>query len=43
LTEDTEVATVPEGLQQVDYRGAFSSSENWLEGWSTLSKLGYMP
>jgi hypothetical protein len=43
LTEDTEVAIVPEGLQQVDYRGAFSSSENWLEGWSTLSKLGYMP
>jgi hypothetical protein len=43
LTEDTEVATVPAGLDQVDYRGAFSTSENWLEGWSTLSRLGYMP
>ncbi|GJM27386.1 MAG: hypothetical protein DHS20C17_00210 [Cyclobacteriaceae bacterium] len=43
LTEDTEVATVPAGLDQVDYRGAFSASENWLGGWSSLSQLGYMP
>ena len=43
VTEDTDVATVPAGLEQVTYRGAFSSTENWLEGWSTLSVLGYMP
>lgn len=43
VAEDTEVATVPDGMEQVNYRGAFSATENWLEGWSTLSILGYMP
>ena len=43
LTEDTDVATVPDGLEQVNYRGAFSASDNWLAGWSTLAKFGYMP
>lgn len=36
-------ATVPSGLEQVDYRGAFAPGEaTWLSGWSTLSKLGYL-
>lgn len=36
-------ATVPSGLDQVDYRGAFAPGEaTWLSGWSTLSKLGYL-
>ncbi len=43
LVDDTEVATVPDGLEQVGYRGAFSATENWLDGWSTLSILGYLP
>lgn len=36
-------ATVPSGLEQVDYRGAFAPGETtWLSGWSTLSQLGYL-
>ncbi len=42
-TADTEVATVPEGMEQVEYRGAFAPGQpTWLSGWSTLSKLGYL-
>lgn len=40
--EDATVSTVPAGMEQVNYRGAFSASENWLSGWSTLAKLGYL-
>ncbi|WPP53160.1 IPT/TIG domain-containing protein [Catalinimonas niigatensis] len=36
-------ATVPSGLEQVEYRGAFVPGEaTWLSGWSTLSQLGYL-
>ncbi len=35
--------TVPEGMMQVDYRGAFVPGEaTWLSGWSTLSQLGIL-
>jgi len=41
-TTDATV-TVPEGMEQVDYRGAFAPGETtWLSGWSTLSQLGYL-
>ncbi len=36
-------ATVPTGLTQVPYRGAFAPGEaTWLAGWSTLSKVGIL-
>ena len=35
--------TVPTGLEQVDYRGAFAPGEaTWLAGWSTLSQEGIL-
>ncbi len=35
--------TVPQGMMQVDYRGAFAPGEaTWLAGWSTLSQLGFL-
>ncbi len=35
--------TVPAGLTQVPYRGAFAPGEaTWLAGWSTLAKLGIL-
>ncbi|MGD1894348.1 MAG: fasciclin domain-containing protein [Cyclobacteriaceae bacterium] len=35
--------TVPAGMMQVDYRGAFAPGEaTWLAGWSTLSKVGIL-
>ncbi len=35
--------TVPQGMMQVDYRGAFAPGEaTWLAGWSTLSKVGIL-
>ncbi|MCX2745963.1 hypothetical protein OO013_18930 [Mangrovivirga sp. M17] len=43
-TNDTNVITnVPNGIEAVNYRGAFSAGEpTWLSGWSTLSKFGYV-
>ena len=46
VTADTEVDTdLPDGIEAVDYRGAFDPDESgtWLDGWSTLSKFGYLP
>ena len=41
--DDANVANVPAGLQQANYRGAFQAGQpTWLAGWSTLSKLGYL-
>jgi|GEM_PF-1931722 len=41
---DTDVATAPEGFEAVDYRGAFdpTTGGTWLDGWSSLSKFGYL-
>ena len=43
---DTEVdEDLPDGIESVGYRGAFRSisfSGTWLDGWSTLSKFGYL-
>ena len=42
---DTEVdENLPAGIDAVDYRGAFdpAASGTWLDGWSTLSKFGYL-
>lgn len=40
---DATYTTVPEGVNQVDYRGAFEPGQPiWLSGWSTLSQLGYL-
>jgi hypothetical protein len=42
---DTEVdAEVPHGIDAVGYRGAFDPAEagTWLDGWSSLSKFGYL-
>ena len=40
---DNAVAEVPAGIEKVDYRGAFKpGAENWLKGWSTLDKFGYL-
>lgn len=42
-TETSASAAVPEGMEQVNYRGAFAPGEpSWLSGWSTLAKLGYL-
>ncbi|QCK13782.1 DUF5018 domain-containing protein [Mangrovivirga cuniculi] len=42
-TNDTDVASVPAGMEQVNYRGAFAAGEpTWLAGWSSLSKFGYV-
>ncbi|NMM47127.1 DUF5018 domain-containing protein [Marinigracilibium pacificum] len=42
-SNDDEVATVPSGMEQVNYRGAFAAGEaTWLAGWSALSKFGYV-
>ncbi len=36
-------ATVPVGLVQVAYRGAFSGpADNWVDGWTAPSKLGFL-
>jgi hypothetical protein len=36
-------ATVPVGLVQVAYRGAFSGpADNWVDGWTALSKFGFL-
>lgn len=41
--ETAASATVPQGMEQVNYRGAFAPGEAiWLSGWSTLAKLGYL-
>jgi len=36
---------LPAGIEDVGYRGAFDPavSGTWLDGWSTLSKFGYLP
>jgi hypothetical protein len=42
---DTEVDNdLVEGIEAVNYRGAFDpeASGTWLDGWSTLSKFGYL-
>ena len=42
---DDEVDTeVPTGIDAVGYRGAFDPTETgtWLDGWSSLSKFGYL-
>lgn len=36
-------AAVPAELVEVAYRGAFSPTENWLEGWSFLAQNGFIP
>jgi hypothetical protein len=37
------IATVPSGLDQVSYKGAFDpSGSNWLSGWTTLAKYGFL-
>lgn len=36
-------ATVPSGLEQAEYRGAFEPGQpTWLSGWSTLSQIGIL-
>jgi hypothetical protein len=30
-------------FEPVSYRGAFAPGENWAEGWTNLSRLGYFP
>ncbi len=41
---DTDVATLPAGFDAADYRGAFdpATTSTWLDGWSSLSKFGYL-
>jgi hypothetical protein len=38
----SNVLPVPAGLQQVNYRGAFSQTDNWADGWTALSKAGFL-
>ena len=35
------VAVMDDWFVQTSYKGAFSEGNNWLEGWTALSQLGY--
>lgn len=40
-----ELATLPVGdtfFDEVDYQGAFSKDDNWMQGWTYLSQAGYL-
>jgi len=38
----SNVLPVPAGLQQVNYRGAFAPGDQWADGWTALSKTGFL-
>ena len=37
------VAVADDWFVQTSYKGAFSAGNNWLQGWTALSQLGYTP
>jgi hypothetical protein len=37
------VLAQPPTLQSVPFRGAFDTLDGWADGWTALSRLGYMP
>ena len=40
---DVATENLPSGIEATTYRGAFDpEGENWLKGWSTLDKFGYL-
>ena len=40
--QDVDTVIEDEFFVQTDYKGAFSSDENWLDGWSYLSEAGLL-
>jgi hypothetical protein len=38
-----DLSNVSDKFETANYRGAFSATDNWLEGWSTLAVEGYFP
>ena len=40
--QDVDTVIEDDFFVQTDYKGAFSSNENWLDGWSYLSEAGLL-